>query len=188
MILTLHPLFISTKHGAPQWHTTLKWRRINVDATWSRRIDVGTTSFWCCVPAGTQGIYCISIQIYYNVQKITRVWKGDFGAHAKSKDSDQTCAFRPFDAYQYDIRYRMKCSARKRLLCNLRATQAQICLRIRAGWSEPSLSAYRINGYYNTCRRTANAYSRLHGCACWSGPSLFAYDLFSKFRITWFFK
>ena len=33
-------------------HTTLKWRRINVDATWSRRIDVDTTSFWCCVPAG----------------------------------------------------------------------------------------------------------------------------------------
>ena len=36
----------------PSGHTTLKWRRINVDATWSRRIDVGTTSFWCCVPAG----------------------------------------------------------------------------------------------------------------------------------------
>ena len=36
----------------PSGHTTLKRRRINVDATWSRRIDVGTTSFWCCVPAG----------------------------------------------------------------------------------------------------------------------------------------
>ena len=36
----------------PSGHTTLKWRRINVDATWSRRIDVDTTSFWCCVPAG----------------------------------------------------------------------------------------------------------------------------------------
>ena len=29
----------------PSGHTTLKWRRINVDATWSRRIDVDTTSF-----------------------------------------------------------------------------------------------------------------------------------------------
>ena len=37
---------------APSRHTTLKWRRINVDATWSRRIDVDTTSFWCCVPTG----------------------------------------------------------------------------------------------------------------------------------------
>ena len=36
----------------PSRHTTLKWRRINVDATRSRRIDVDTTSFWCCVPAG----------------------------------------------------------------------------------------------------------------------------------------
>ena len=36
----------------PNGHTTLKWRRINVDATWSRRIDVDTTSFWYCVPAG----------------------------------------------------------------------------------------------------------------------------------------
>ena len=30
----------------------LKWRRIKSDATWSRRIDVDTTSFWCCVPTG----------------------------------------------------------------------------------------------------------------------------------------
>ena len=36
----------------PSGHTTLKWRRINVDATWSRRIGDDTTSFWCCVPAG----------------------------------------------------------------------------------------------------------------------------------------
>ena len=36
----------------PSRHTTLKWCRINVDVTWSRRIDVDTTSFWCCVPAG----------------------------------------------------------------------------------------------------------------------------------------
>ena len=37
----------------PSGHTTLKWRRVNVDATWSRRIDVDTTSFWYCVPAGS---------------------------------------------------------------------------------------------------------------------------------------
>ena len=36
----------------PSGHTTWKWRRIIVDATWSRRIDVDTTSLWCCVPAG----------------------------------------------------------------------------------------------------------------------------------------
>ena len=29
----------------PSRHTTSKWRRINVDATWSRHIDVDTTSF-----------------------------------------------------------------------------------------------------------------------------------------------
>ena len=29
----------------PSGHTTLDWRRINVDATWSRRIDVDTTPF-----------------------------------------------------------------------------------------------------------------------------------------------
>ena len=33
-------------YSIPNRHTTLKWRRINVDATWSRRIDVDTTSFW----------------------------------------------------------------------------------------------------------------------------------------------
>ena len=41
----------------PSGHTTLKWRRINVDATWLRRIDVDTTSFWCCVPIGFW--YCV---------------------------------------------------------------------------------------------------------------------------------
>ena len=31
----------------PSWHVmTLKWRRINVDVTWLRRIDVNTKSFW----------------------------------------------------------------------------------------------------------------------------------------------
>ena len=45
--------FITTRPDKlPSRHTISKWRRINVDATWSRRIDVDTTSFWYCVPAG----------------------------------------------------------------------------------------------------------------------------------------
>ena len=32
-------------HFFPSRHTTSKWRRINVDAMWSRRIDVDMTSF-----------------------------------------------------------------------------------------------------------------------------------------------
>ena len=45
----------------PSRHTKLKWCRINVDATWSRRIDVDTTSLWCYVPAGSlvvPGLIC----------------------------------------------------------------------------------------------------------------------------------
>ena len=41
-----------SRYRHPSGHTTLKWRRINVDATWSRRIDVDTMSFWYYVPAG----------------------------------------------------------------------------------------------------------------------------------------
>ena len=37
----------------PSGHLVWKWRRINVDATSSRRIDVNTTSFWHQMPAGT---------------------------------------------------------------------------------------------------------------------------------------
>ena len=52
-----NPVLLTPLKGNSDWiwpsgHTTLKWRRINVDATWSRRSDVDTTSFWCCVPAG----------------------------------------------------------------------------------------------------------------------------------------
>ena len=36
----------------PSGHLVQKWRRINVDTTWSRRIDVDTTSFWYQMPAG----------------------------------------------------------------------------------------------------------------------------------------
>ena len=41
----------------------------------------------------------------------------------------------------------MTCNAQKRPLRNLWTMQALISLRICAGWSGPSLSAYRINGY-----------------------------------------
>ena len=47
--------------ASSQWHITLKWRRINVDATWSRRIDVDTTSFWC-VPGG---LFCLFLHFYF---------------------------------------------------------------------------------------------------------------------------
>ena len=60
----------------------------------------------------------------------------------------------------------------KRARCNLRTTQALISLRIRAGWSGPSLPANRINEYCSICRRTENAHINLHGCACLSGPAL----------------
>ena len=68
----------------------------------------------------------------------------------------------------------MAFNARKGPLCNLRTTQAQISLRISTGWSGPSLSAYRINGYCSICLRTENGQIRLFGCACWSGSTLSA--------------
>ena len=71
-------------------------------------------------------------------------------------------------------RFDMMCNAWKGRLCNLRTTQALISLRISAGWSGPSLSAYRIRGYGSICRRTETAQIRLHRCrcACWSRPTL----------------
>ena len=56
----------------------------------------------------------------------------------------------------------MICSTRKGPLCNLRTTQALISLPISAGWSVPSLSAYRIDGYCRICRQTKNVEVRLH--------------------------
>ena len=51
-VFVMLPLDTSKKSGwaasdlhLPSRHTTSKWRRTNVDATWSRRIDVDTTSF-----------------------------------------------------------------------------------------------------------------------------------------------
>ena len=55
IIIYVHP----SRHTASKWRRinvdatwSSKWRRFNVDATWSRRIDVDTTSFWRCVPTG----------------------------------------------------------------------------------------------------------------------------------------
>ena len=68
--------------------------------------------------------------------------------------------------------YTMMRNLPKGPLCYLRTMQVEISLRISAGWSGPSLPAYRINGYCSICRRTENVQIRLHGCACWSGPTL----------------
>ena len=39
----------------PSGYLVPKWRRVDVDATLSRRIDVNTTSFYVMMPAGTCG-------------------------------------------------------------------------------------------------------------------------------------
>ena len=72
-------------------------------------------------------------------------------------------------------------NARKGPLCNLRTTQALITLHICAGWSGPLLPTDRINVYRSICWQTENIQIRLHGCACSSGPSLFAYGIRSFF-------
>ena len=56
-------------------------------------------------------------------------------------------------------------------LCNLQTTKAQISLRISAGWSGSSLSAYRISRYCGVCQRIENA--PIIRCAR-SGPTLSA--------------
>ena len=56
-------------------------------------------------------------------------------------------------------------------------------LCIRTGWSRPSLSAYRINGYCSICRRTENVQiktARMHSS---SEPSLFAYGIRGHFTL-----
>ena len=91
---------------------------------------------------------------------------------------------------QSPSRYHMMHKARKRLLCNMRTTHSLISLRLSAGWSGPSLSAYRINGYCSICRRTENAQIRWHRCARWSGSTLSAKCIWRPFpalRIIFFF-
>ena len=78
-------------------------------------------------------------------------------------------------------------NVRKGPLCSLRIPQAQISLRIRAGRSRPSFSAYSIKRYCSIYWRTENAQIRWHRCVCWAGPSLLAYNMspFSTLYITW---
>ena len=45
-----HKVTVSPSSSPPSGHLVWKWRRINVDATSSRRIDVNTTSFWHQMP------------------------------------------------------------------------------------------------------------------------------------------
>ena len=73
--------------------------------------------------------------------------------------------------------YYMIGNMRKEPLCDLWTMQALISQRICTGWSGPALSIYRINGYCSIYRWTENVQIRLHGCACLSGPSLFAYGI-----------
>ena len=78
-------------------------------------------------------------------------------------------------------------NAWKGTLFNLRTTQAQISLRISAGWSGPSLSAYRISGY-SSIYRTENAWIRLRRYTRWSESTCpqVAYGLFSFVANVWY--
>ena len=69
-------------------------------------------------------------------------------------------------------------NARRGPLRKMRTTQVLIRLRIRAGWSRPSLPSYRTNGYCDICRRTENVQLKLHGCALSSRPLLFIMAFF----------
>ena len=59
-------------------------------------------------------------------------------------------------------------NARNGPFCQMRAMKAQIKLRIRAVWSEPSLPAYSINKYCAINRRTEQVLIKLSSCV---GPS-----------------
>ena len=86
--------------------------------------------------------------------------------------------FIPFLAVMVTVELcHMNHNARNGPSCGLQTMQAQISLLICAGWSEPSLSAYRINGYCSICWGTENVQIRLHGCACSSGSLLFPYGI-----------
>ena len=51
----------------------------------------------------------------------------------------------------------LRCAMRKRAFGQMRTAKAQISLRIRAGWSGPSLAANRIIGYHKMYKWTAKA-------------------------------
>ena len=54
--------------------------------------------------------------------------------------------------------------------------------RHRSVSADPSQPTYRINGYCSVCQRTENTQIRLHRCARWSGPSVFAYEIRAIFH------
>ena len=56
---------------------------------------------------------------------------------------------------------------RKRVFRYMQTAKTQISLRIRAVWSGPSLSAYRIIGHYRMNQLRAKARMRLQACAGW---------------------
>ena len=47
--------------------------------------------------------------------------------------------------------------------------------------TEAIFVCFQMDGYCSKCRQIENVKIRPHGCACSSGPSLFAYGLFSNF-------
>ena len=87
---------------------------------------------------------------------------------ALSKNSDQTARMRRLmwvfarhmckGIFSYVENHMMQTAG-------LRTMPALISLCICTGWSGPSLSAYRIYGYWSTCRRAENVHIRLHACA-----------------------
>ena len=64
---------------------------------------------------------------------------------------------------------------RERIFGHMRTAKAQISLRIRAVWSEPSLSANRIIRYYRMYEWTAKTRLVLCACAGLSEPVHFAH-------------
>ena len=57
----------------------------------------------------------------------------------------------------------------------MRTAKAQISLRMRAVWSRPSLSAYRITGYYIMYECRTKGWMMLCACARWSESAHFAH-------------
>ena len=77
----------------------------------------------------------------------------------------------------------MMINARKGPLCNLWTTQALISLCIRAGWSVPSLCAYRINEY---CSMSTNreCSDQTAWMPSWSGHTL-STNCIRSFFVCW---
>ena len=108
--------------------------------------------------------------------------------NTKSSSDDIVSAFIIFCFNQHTGYLHFMYNAQKGPLCNLWTTQALISLHISAGWSGPSLSAYRIGGNCSICWWTENAQARLHRCTLWSGPTLSGKCMcpFHALHIIWF--